>query len=165
MNYTFEFIEKDTDRYKDIKELIKAKGENTCRKYMDRMIISKGLDGSEFAIVSLIDTSKHSGKRSPRGIKDKYILNGFIVCGHQGINNDILEIKLLCSLEGLNLGNKLIDKVKNYAIEKGYKKIVLNALDEYKLLEWYKKQGFSITNKKYYTKEGIIKAREMEMNI
>ena len=60
MNYTFEFIEKDTDRYKDIKELIKAKGENTCRKYMDRMIISKGLDGSEFAIVSLNKSLKSS---------------------------------------------------------------------------------------------------------
>ena len=165
MNYTFEFVEKDTDRYKDIKEIIKAKGENTCREVMDKMTITNGLDGSEFAVVSLIDTSKHSGKKSPRSIKDKYILNGFIVCGNKGINKDILEIKLLCSLKGLNLGNKLIDKVKNYAIEKGYKKIVLNALDEYKLLEWYDSQGFNLTQKKYYTKEGLIKAREMEMII
>lgn len=171
-----EFVEKGTNRYEDIKNLIKEKCECTCRKAMNKMTVTEELQGSEFAIVSLTEnpTSLVGEGCSERGEKElttdvniinKYILNGFIVCGIKGSNNDILHIKLLCCLKGLNLGSKLIHKVVEYAIEQGYKKISLNALYEDRLIEWYKKQGFKLTTNNYYNFEGKIKEREMEMII
>ena len=180
-----EFVEKGTNRYEDIKNLIKEKCECTCRKTMNKMTVTEELQGSEFAIVSLTEnpTSPKDWITSPVGesegcsercekelttdvnIINKYILNGFIVCGIKGSNNDILHIKLLCCLKGLNLGSKLINKVIEYAIEQGYKKISLNALYEDRLIEWYKKQGFKLTTINYYNFEGKIKEREMEMII
>ena len=178
-----EFVEKGTNRYEDIKNLIKEKCECTCRKAMNKMTVTEELQGSEFAIVSLTEnpTSPVGEGCSERGEKElttspkdwttdvniinKYILNGFIVCGIKGSNNDILHIKLLCCLKGLNLGSKLIHKVVEYAIEQGYKKISLNALYEDRLIEWYKKQGFKLTTNNYYNFEGKIKEREMEMII
>jgi ribosomal protein S18 acetylase RimI-like enzyme len=187
-----EFVEKGTNRYEDIKNLIKEKCECTCRKAMNKMTVTEELQGSEFAIVSLTENPTITvGSEPRRGEKDwttvgasegcsergekelttdvniinKYILNGFIVCGIKGSNNDILHIKLLCCLKGLNLGSKLIHKVVEYAIEQGYKKISLNALYEDRLIEWYKKQGFKLTTNKYYNFEGKIKEREMEMII
>jgi ribosomal protein S18 acetylase RimI-like enzyme len=178
-----EFVEKGTNRYEDIKNLIKEKCECTCRKAMNKMTVTEELQGSEFAIVSLTDaiavgSSEGCSERgekelttSPKdwttdiNIINKYILNGFIVCGIKGSNNDILHIKLLCCLKGLNLGSKLIHKVVEYAIEQGYKKISLNALYEDRLIEWYKKQGFKLTTNNYYNFEGKIKEREMEMII
>jgi len=170
-----EFVEKGTNRYEDIKNLIKEKCECTCRKAMNKMTVTEELQGSEFAIVSLTENPTITvGSEPRRGEKDwttdvniinKYILNGFIVCGIKGSNNDILHIKLLCCLKGLNLGSKLIHKVVEYAIEQGYKKISLNALYEDRLIEWYKKQGFKLTTNNYYNFEGKIKEREMEMII
>jgi ribosomal protein S18 acetylase RimI-like enzyme len=170
-----EFVEKGTNRYEDIKNLIKEKCECTCRKAMNKMTVTEELQGSEFAIVSLTENPTISvGSEHRRGEKElttdvniinKYILNGFIVCGIKGSNNDILHIKLLCCLKGLNLGSKLIHKVVEYAIEQGYKKISLNALYEDRLIEWYKKQGFKLTTNNYYNFEGKIKEREMEMII
>ena len=170
-----EFVEKGTNRYEDIKNLIKEKCECTCRKAMNKMTVTEELQGSEFAIVSLTENPTIAVGSEHRRVEkelttdvniiNKYILNGFIVCGIKGSNNDILHIKLLCCLKGLNLGSKLIHKVVEYAIEQGYKKISLNALYEDRLIEWYKKQGFKLTTNNYYNFEGKIKEREMEMII
>jgi ribosomal protein S18 acetylase RimI-like enzyme len=165
---SFEFVEKDTTRYEDIKTLIKEKCECTCRKAMSKTTVIEELEGSEFVIISLteIPTSPLiTDKIYPVNLIDKYILNGFIVCGIKGSNNDILHIKLLCCLKALNLGSKLINKVVKYAIEKGYKKISLNSLYEDRLIKWYIKQGFKLTTRKIYNIEGKIKESEMEMII
>lgn len=147
MDYAFEFVEKNTSRYKHVKDLIKSKGENICRDAMDKITISKELKESEFAFIVYNKNIKN--------------LEGFIVCSE--LDTSALEIRLLCALEGLNLGNKLLDEVITYSKNKGYKRLTLNALNIPKLIEWYKKQGFQLTGNLKYNIQGKIIEQEMEM--
>lgn len=147
------FFKKNDDTYKKIKELIKDQGYVTCREKINRIIITTSTTDSSFGF-SIIGKRLSSGRRSPRSFSERYTLNGFIVCTEDEIHNDTLHISLLCSLKGLKMGSILLEKVIDYAKDKGYKALSLYALSEEKLIKWYEDNGFIRGKNKNFTYDG-----------
>jgi hypothetical protein len=151
-----EYIDKNSELYSKIKELIKSQGENTCRNEIDKMTIRTSLDGFVFGFVSYSIRANY-GRRSPRSFSDKYILNGFVICSTVEYRPLEIRISLLCALKGLSIGSLLLEAVNEYAIKNNFNTITLLALPDKKLISWYKKNGFKEGKNNF----NIIKCTEM----
>jgi ribosomal protein S18 acetylase RimI-like enzyme len=154
------FFKKNDENYKKIKELIKEQGEVTCRREIDKMVISTSTTESSFGF-AIIGKRNISGRRSPRRFSERYTLNGFIVCTEDEFHKDYLHISLLCALKGLELGKMLLNNVEDYSKNEGYKGISLYAIYDEKLIKWYEKRGFIRGIKPNFSYDGKVKVIQM----
>jgi hypothetical protein len=146
-----EYVEKSSELYGKIKDLIKVQGEQTCRNIIDKMTIRTSLQGFVFGYVSYSPRAS-SGRISPRSFSEKYTLNGFIICSVVEYRPTEIHISLICASKGTLLGSRLLQSVDEYAAQNNYKTITLLALPDKSLIEWYKKHGFKEGKKEMQTK-------------
>lgn len=142
-----------------IKELRKQ-GQDVCRQKISKKWIYASLDDFQFGFVHA--TRKSQVGRMKRGKSNLHIAS-FVLCKKMTNNN--LDLKLVCSRPNNREGVLLIHNVEQYAKEEGFKILSLFSLPDYKLVEWYKKQGFVIKSESRDPKNYELKTYYMEKEI
>ena len=145
------YIEPTLKDIKFYKELIK---EQICRDSIDVQVIHNKINTFVFGYISV--SNKYQSNRSIKNPKDKYTLNGFILCSFDKELDSVLDIDLVCSRKHSKVGKVLMKTVEEYAKSIDIDTLVLHCLAKENLKEWYKDLGF-IHISTVYLKENIPK--------
>lgn len=136
---------------------LRKQGQDICRQKISKKWLYASLDDFQFGFVHA--TPKAQVGRMKRGGSSLYIAS-FVLCKKMTDQN--VDIKLICSRPNAREGSTLIQNAEEYAREQGFKIMSLFSLPDYKLVEWYKKQGFQIKSESRDPKNYELKTYYME---
>lgn len=142
----------------DIVQQLRTQGQDICRHYISKKWLRASLDDFHFGFTHA--TPRAQIGRMKRGHAALHITS-FILC--KTMTKDDINIKLICARPNSHEGCLLLRQVEAYALEKGFKTISLFSLPEYKLVEWYTKQGFVLKAESRDPKSHELKTYYMEM--
>jgi len=134
----------ETEKLKQIKDMIKIQQNFACRDMFTDSVVSAALQNISFGYLCL---------------EDRYSVMGFIIC-RVTPTKDACSIELICGAKGYGLGTTFIELVEADCKSLGIKMMQLYAINEAPLIAWYQSLGYKILNQ-VYTSSGEVKAQNM----
>lgn len=150
------FTIKQTEMIKQLRK----QGQDVCRQKISKKWLYASLDDFQFGFIHATPIAQIGRMR--RGTPTLYI-SSFVLC--KKMTNENIDMKLICSRPDNREGSLLMKNVEKYAKEQGFKILSLFSLPDYKLVEWYKKQGFCIKSESRDPKNYDIKTYYMEKTL
>lgn len=142
--------DKNTEKLRLIKKIIKDQYNVTCRCQIDKDHILESLEDFGHGFILLNRKQPKYGDK--KGRKDLYYLKSFILFNYNKFNKIITEL-VVCSVKTISeIGNgrRLMDSVFKFGYENDAILWELKSLPYDKLLEYYQKLGFIFVDTIYY---------------
>ena len=144
----------------DLIQQLRKQGQELCRQNISKKWIYASLDDFKFGFVHATPIAQIG--RMKRG-KPGLPIASFVLC--KPMTDENIDIKLICSRPNTQEGSKLIRKVEEYAKEQGFQVLSLFSLPDYRLVQWYKSQGFVIRSEFRDPKKYDLKTYYMEKRL
>ena len=139
IEYQVQYIEPSSDEIQHIRKIIKDQGNKTCNSKINTVAINAYVTSFNFGWISLTPKAQ-LGRRSIKNFSDKFLLRAFLLCVCNPSTPTVLQIDIVCS--EVKTGKFLMSLAEDKARSMGLKRIILYALPDQKLLNWYKSIGF-----------------------
>ena len=140
-NYEVLYIEPTVKEIKDLREIIKKQGDKTCNYKINTGAIVAAATNFNFGWISAIKKAQ-IGRRSIKNFNDQHTLRAFILCVVNPQIPNTLKIDIVCSTN--KSGKFLISLAEDKAKSMNITNLILFALPNPRLVEWYKSLGFEL---------------------
>lgn len=145
----------------DIINDVKKQAFDVCRGKIPKKWIHSCLQDFTFGFIHRTPFAEVGKKK--RSTQKCHRIYSFVLC--KKVSDDDVDIKLVCARVNSREGANLLKLVEDHTKQLHFKSVSLTSLPDYKLVDWYKKNGFVIRSEIHDPKKYEVKLYYMQKSL